>query len=315
MAQVTAKVIKNPTGILFLLKLLIISSAFIFLYRKLFISNQFSEISEGFSTGISVFSLPLLALVPLLGIFNWGLEAFKWKSIAQKLQPLSFASAYKGVVSGITIGLVTPNRIGEYGGRVLYLKSENRIKGVVGAVTGNVSQLLVTLLFSFPGIILFFSAHELRIWLLPALLLFVVLFFLFFNVRRISGMLGGKFINVLSFLKEFSLQHLILIFSLSVLRYFIFLTQFYLLLLVFNVVLSLNDVFIFLPLVFLAISLIPGFALTEWGIRGSASLFFIGMVSSNTVGILAAAGLLWIVNIALPSIVGTMFLAKDKTLK
>ena len=34
----------------------------------------------------------------------------------------TFFTAYKSVLSGVTLSLNTPNRIGEYGGRILYVK-------------------------------------------------------------------------------------------------------------------------------------------------------------------------------------------------
>jgi hypothetical protein len=310
MAEYIAKVIKNRSEVLFLVKLFIILAAFVFIYNKLFAANGFALISEGFASVFSFHSILLLLSVPLLGVFNWGLEALKWKYISGKFQPLDFMAAYKGVITGIPIGLITPNRIGEYGGRIIYLNRENRIKGIVGAVTGNISQMLATCLFSLPGLFIFFSGNQYSYLKLPALVLAVLLVIFYFAIRKLPEFLKSKVFRFLAIVKQYKTKYLSVLLLLSSIRYLVFLAQFYLLLSACDVALSLKEVFVFLPLVFLAISIIPGFALTEWGIRGSASLFFIGSISSNHAGILAAATLLWIFNIALPALFGTVFLAK-----
>ena len=67
-------------------------------------------------------------LIIILVFANWGLEARKWQVILKKLERISFFTAFKAVLSGLTLSLNTPNRIGEYGGRILYVKDGNRIK-------------------------------------------------------------------------------------------------------------------------------------------------------------------------------------------
>ena len=61
---------------------------------------------------------------------NWGIEARKWQVLLRTLQPVSFFTAYKSVLSGVTLSINTPNRIGEYGGRILYVQEGKRIKAI-----------------------------------------------------------------------------------------------------------------------------------------------------------------------------------------
>ncbi|MDQ3190261.1 MAG: hypothetical protein M3Q58_01570, partial [Bacteroidota bacterium] len=117
------------------------------------------------------------------------------------------------------------------------------------------------------------------------------------------------------YLKAFALftsNELIKLILLSSFRYLIFFLQFYILLLIFNIELQYTDAMILLPVIFLVISIIPSFAIVEWGVRGSAALFFISAVSANSSGILAAATLLWLINIALPAIIGAVFITNHK---
>ena len=66
----------------------------------------------------------LLALV----FVNWGFEAKKWQVLLKPLQPINFFTAFKSVLSGVTLSINTPNRIGEYGGRILYIRKEKELK-------------------------------------------------------------------------------------------------------------------------------------------------------------------------------------------
>src|SRR5512135_2918364 len=61
-------------------------------------------------------------LVISLVFVNWGIEARKWQVLLRTMQPFNFFTAYKSVLSGVTLSINTPNRIGEYGGRILYVQ-------------------------------------------------------------------------------------------------------------------------------------------------------------------------------------------------
>ena len=94
----------------------------------------------------------------------------------------------------------------------------------------------------------------------------------------------------------------------SVARYIVFTTQFFILLQVFEVHVSYIDAFILTTTMLFVISVIPTIAITEIGVRGSVDLFLFGLVSANTVGILSATFVMWIINLFLPAIIGTAFI-------
>lgn len=62
-----------------------------------------------------------------------------------------------------------------------------------------------------------------------------------------------------------------------------------------------------IALTFFAISLIPTVTITEIGVRGSSALAFIGVLSENNMGIIAASFMLWFINIAVPAMIGIPF--------
>jgi len=91
--------------------------------------------------------------VVILAFINWGIEARKWQLLVKSLQRISYFVAFKAVLSGVTLSLNTPNRIGEYGGRILYVKEGNRIKAISLSIAGSMSQLIITLLMGCTGLV------------------------------------------------------------------------------------------------------------------------------------------------------------------
>ena len=103
------------------------------------------------------FNSPLiwnLFFVVLLMIVNWAIEAQKWKLSVQKIQRLNFLTAFKAVLSGLSFSVTTPNRIGEYLGRVLYMEEGNRIKAVSLTIVCSMSQLIITLFMGLAGLVI-----------------------------------------------------------------------------------------------------------------------------------------------------------------
>ena len=103
--------------------------------------------------------------------------------------------------------------------------------------------------------------------------------------------------------------------GMSLLRYLVFSTQFYLFLRAFDVQLTLGEAMMLIPVIYLVTTSIPTIALSELGVRGSVSVFFIGVfMSSDFMGVrdiqlrvFAASTCIWIINIALPALIGTSF--------
>ncbi len=263
----------------------------------------------------------LLLFVVLLMPVNWLIESIKWRFLLKKIEKIILKKAFIGVLSGISFAIFTPNRIGELGGRVFVLNKRNRVKAVFASFAGSLSQFLITLLLGFIAwLILIFYYEELlsnidnkylnlvKIIGISSVLLVSAVFFNFnFFVKLLSKI---KFLKKVSgsikILKKYTVKELIkaLLFSLS--RYLIFLFQFYLLLIFFDVKISIFEAFLGISLTYFTVSIIPSITLAEIGIRGSASIFFIGLFSSDSPSILSASILLWLINLAVPAVIGSV---------
>ena len=59
-------------------------------------------------------------------------------------------------------------------------------------------------------------------------------------------------------------------------------------------------------------AIIPTIALADIGIRGKLALELFGMISSNQLGIIAAALSIWLINLIGPAIVGSLLIIRIK---
>ena len=91
---------------------------------------------------------------------------------------------------------------------------------------------------------------------------------------------------------------------LSALRYSIFTCQFYILLNIYNVEITITEGVIFISLTFLSLTAIPAIAL---GIRELIALQLIGAVTLNSIGVISASFSLWLINLAIPALIGSFF--------
>ena len=92
----------------------------------------------------------LVVLAACLMPLNLGFEMKKWKEI--HIHSLTWKQTIKAVLGGMSIGLLTPNKIGEYGGRVWFLPKETRQAGVASTMMGNWAQLFTTICFGSIGL-------------------------------------------------------------------------------------------------------------------------------------------------------------------
>jgi hypothetical protein len=58
----------------------------------------------------------------------------------------------------------------------------------------------------------------------------------------------------------------------------------------------------------LVLAIVPTIALAELGFRGKLSLALFGLYSTNTLGIVATAAGIWIINLIIPAVAGTIFI-------
>lgn len=264
----------------------------------------------------------VLAITLLLMMVNWGLESLKWRWLVAPVQRGGPWRALRATVAGTSIGLITPNRTGEFLGRVLFLAPENRVKGGFATALGSIAQFVVTLVMGAAGLLCLavlqrpfpwaagwitvalvslttlVSCGALVLYLYPGLLRQLLLLVPFLRrLERSSSVLNG-----------YAPSELLLVLVLSVLRYGVFAGQYVLLLEAFGAGAGLMDAMLAVPVVYLLSSLVPTVMLTELGVRGSAAVALLGPLGAQDGPVLLATTVLWLVNVVLPALAGSILL-------
>ncbi len=276
---------------------------------------------------------PQFWAVILLVFVNWGFEAKKWQLLLKTIQHVSFFTAYKSVLSGVTLSLNTPNRIGEYGGRILYVKEGNRIRAIPLSIAGSISQLIVTLILGCGGLayLIFFQEGSsgtvmgLSLFWLNTLLflsscasILVVLFYfrLSWLIRLVEKSRAAvKYIQYVSLPEGFTPKLLLRLLSLSFFRYLVFVLQYILLLQALHVEILWISGFWTISVLFLVLAIVPSFAIADLGIRGKFSTELLSYYSSNMLGIIGTTFGIWFLNLFIPALLGSLLILSIKFLK
>ena len=272
-------------------------------------------------------------IVILFVFVNWGLEAKKWKVLITPVQKMSFFTAYRSVLSGMALSLNMPNRIGEYGGRILYVKEGSRIKAISLSIAGSISQLIITLFMGCGGLayLLFFqnkhagpvmglSVFWIQVLLFITAIITSILVLFFFRLSWLIMLVekipaAGKFVQYINVLEQFTPKLLLRLLSLSFFRYLVFVIQYILLLQVLHVEILWIDAFWIITILFLVLAIVPSFAIADLGIRGKFSTELLSVYSANTVGIIGTTFGIWFINLFIPAILGSILILSIKIFK
>jgi hypothetical protein len=266
-----------------------------------------------------------MALAIALMLLNWGLEARKWQLAIRKIQPLSFFQSWKAVFTGTTLAFFTPNRIGEYMGRILYIHEGKRIQAISLTIVCSMGQLLVTWWAGIGGILyLQYHANQstlhtfASLWMntvlyvtIGAAVILTLFYFRFAGVVRWLEKIPRleKPLTWIRVLDSFNATILFRILSLSVLRYSVFIGQYYLLFDVFSVPLTAAQVAGSVSVIFLVLSIVPTIAvITELGVRWKIGIEVVQLFNSNITGILATSLAIWIINLVIPALLGSLLI-------
>ncbi|MBL7963586.1 MAG: flippase-like domain-containing protein [Flavobacteriales bacterium] len=266
---------------------------------------------------------PWYLLPPLVGIaVNWGLETLKWRLMMRDVQHFSFRRAFAAVLAGCGISLITPNRTGEFIGRVLFVAPEKRIEASVLSVLASLSQLVVTLACgALAGLVwwwsgwpaLFAAQWSMGVALLLATCISVVVWL----VLSHPGWLRARLLTIrplqhwrdhLDALNRLPLLRVVAVQALSLLRYLVFVAQFACLLHGFGAGLSTGVLTVALPVIYLLATLVPTVMFTELGVRAGTSVLVLGSLGADERAVTLAASLLWTMNVLLPAVAGSVVL-------
>jgi hypothetical protein len=258
---------------------------------------------------------------------NWGLETAKWQIALRPIQPIRFTRAFKAILAGTCIASFTPNRVGEYLGRMLFVEPGNKLISVAPTILCSISQMMVTLMGGSVGLCLYIrssnfaklswisaSLFKSGIFLTMLAAVFVALVYFRFDplVRRVNKWLV-KNKKTFTIPENHRLSSLFKIFALSILRYLVFILQYGLLFSLFGISLIGLQLFTGVSVMFVFMAIVPTLTfLTDLGFRWAVGIQVFQIFTSNTAGILAVSLGIWIINLIIPALVGSLLILRIK---
>lgn len=261
-----------------------------------------------------------IVLAILLMPLNWLMELLKWKIIVQAIVNVKNSILLHSLLAGISTGMITPNRIGNFIGRMIYFPPKFRIVLSLGTIYSNAAQFLASIL---PAALLYliirkdshfnyldvYFTNVNFVWIYLIIAILVVLYFIF-PLIPICKFFRRWRNTLILFQNAFKNKATILL-ILSQVRFLIYSFQFYLLLLGFGATGS-SIMFYGILFMYFFITLTPSLLFGKLLIRENYALFFLAPLISNELIILLASLSVWLLNLAIPSLIGLVFLLKSK---
>lgn len=275
--------------------------------------------------GEIIWLIMTLILLPI----NWLLETQKWRVLMSPVTNLPLWRSFRAILAGVTVSIFTPNRVGEYGGRILMISPRYNWHAVVATFVGSLSQLTALLTCGLIGL-LYFSWRFLEVdvlvlqgvFLLGASLLGLMLFS-FFNIDLVIPFFKRipllkpfkKRLRFLRVLKKYSVSLLSKALLLSFLRYLTYSVQFFFLLRFFGIPAPFLEALAGIGTVFLVQTSVPLPPVMGLLTRGQVALFVWKFFGGNEISVLASTYLLFVINLVLPALLGAVFILKTNVLK
>lgn len=303
------------------IKVTILGLAFWFIFQKLSNNNNLNDFKHLLASLSSGSTSLILTSLFLLMLLNWVLEAHKWKFLVRKIEIINTEEAVKSVFWGLTWAVFTPNRIGEYGGRVFFLSPRKRIMGVVAMSIGAVGQMVITNVFGSLALFLFvfrfMDLNPILNFILGFLVIVFSSFFLlfYFNIQWIDGLLSRigflrRYKRFFSIFSEYKTSDLLKILSYCLLRFFVYTLQYYLIIHFLVPEIQVFDMIMILFIFYFIQSALPSLDLLDIGVRATTASYFFSFVTNQEIAIMAAIASIWMINLIIPAILGSVFVLK-----
>jgi hypothetical protein len=308
----------------YLLKLAILLLAFLFIYHKILKNNKNLRDFENLAAHVNHNKVILiLVLVVLLMIINWVLESLKWWHLTRILAPMSIWKSIESVFCGLTWAIFTPNRIGEYGGRVMFLPNRKRIHGMFAMAVGSFGQNVITNVLGASALVWFLYTYiPLSAWLMALITtaagaLMTIMLVFYFHIKWMVRLLNSiqflkKYHRFFDIMGNYKAGELVNIMWFCLARFFVFTSQYYLVIHLLVPEIQLLPMVLLMFVFFFITSAMPSLDLLDIGVRSFTASTLFGYITHQIVAVVVAVSLIYIVNLVIPAILGSVFVFKLK---
>ena len=306
-----AKAIKNRQTIFNFLKLLALVTLIFFLIQRF--KNQNWNQDE-----MNLKHLGFLIIGILLMPLNWWTEWRKWTLTLDCAGLQSEKSTvFHSFLAGMVTGMLTPNRLGNFIGRILYFDRKHRVQLTLLTLIGSMSQFVVTMVVGALGVILlqklpFESPLGTATYFLIALVSCVFLV-LYFRMEWLLKFIRKRtFVSGLLALLERNKDLRIRMLGLGIFRHLIFTVQFACVLYAFDVDLNATSV-LWIWQFYFWVTLAPSLFLGKLGVRESVAVWVFAAAGMPDFTVLIATFSIWAMNLFLPTVISLVILKRAKT--
>ena len=300
---------KAKQFLVFIIKVLIVTAAFYFIYNQLANNDKldWEKFRILFQKNQSVSGIAFLLLLSFLNRF---FEILKWQNLVSYRRIISLGEATKQVLGALTAGIFTPNGVGEYAGKAIFYEKKLTKKIVFLNLICNGIQMILSVVFGTIG--LWVLGYE--FWVLGIIGAVTVVFILSLGLKKITikgysiEKLGIK-INEIP--KKIHQKNMIL----ALCRYLVFSHQYYFLFLAFDVDLPYVTLMATIAAVYFLASSLPSFQFLDFAVKGSVAVYFFGLLGVNEWIVVFISTLMWFLNVVLPVIIGSYYVLNFKSTK
>jgi len=290
----------------FIIKLLIVTAAFYFIYDQLANNDKLDWVkfhsllydNQSFSGALFLLSF---------SVANRYLEILKWQNLVSFLKPISLGESTKQVLGALTAGIFTPNGLGEYAGKALYFDKKKTKKVIFLNLICNGIQMILTIIFGTIG--LFIIGYWKWSLAIVGLSILIILFSFLSKNIKVKGYSLEKLIQKINEIPKRIHQKNNL---LALCRYLIFSHQYYFLFLAFDVDLPYVTMMATIATVYFLASSLPSFQFLDFAVKGSVAVFFFDKLGVNEWIVVFISTLMWFLNVVLPVVIGSYYVLKFK---
>ena len=297
---------KAKQFIVFLIKLLIVTAAFYFIYQQLANNDKLDWVKF---TNLVKEKASVLGILFLLAfsVANRFIEILKWQNLVSFIKPISLGESTKQVLGALTAGIFTPNGLGEYAGKALYFDKKKTKKIIFLNLICNGIQMILTIIFGTIGLFII-GYWKWAIAIVGISFFLLLASFLSKNIK-IKGYSIQKLVHKINEIpKRIHAKNNLL----ALCRYLVFSHQYYFLFLAFDVDLPYLTMMATIATVYFLASSLPSFQFLDFAVKGSVAVFFFEKLGVNEWIVVFISTLMWFLNVVLPVVIGSYYVLKFK---
>lgn len=305
------------------LKVLLFILMSVLIYWQIKTRSADFNVIEAFKKGFAWDQFPFLLFAVLFMPVNIFLESLKWKVFVNQFQErFSITSSIKSMLCGSFFGFISPNRVGEFLGRLNRIDKDNRSRALTAGYWGGIAQFIITFSIGIymggRAIMHHVNINSLDKFTIPlAIVIIVFASTIYFNLKTVLAKISSfPYINKLT--KKYPIEYdvpkskLLLVLLITLFRYLVYVSQYVYLLYFFGVDLSYEVLFSSVCTMLVLHTMVPSVPFVDLGVKGNVLVLLLKNQTFNELGVLLAVFSIWIINIIVPAIVGYYYFVLAK---